>query len=541
MCGILGLVSNNVVPILLEGLKHLEYRGYDSSGLAVYSDKIYVEKKLGLFEENPFDFSASVGLAHTRWATHGKVSINNAHPHVDCNNKVALVHNGVIENWKELKQMLSNHKFKSQTDSEVVAHLIEENLDKGHFKAFEEAISKLNGSYAIVAMIEGFEGLFFAKMHSPLLLIPEKHAVVSDASAIVANKIIPLENGDYGYLDKNGFAIFSKGKPVLRNSISFLFKPKEVISNYPHYMLKEIHDQVSLFDSLPNLPDLDEIEGQVDIIGAGSSYHAAKYLELLLNSQGIRARSFLASEYKYSSDTLVSFTQSGETADVLRVLERFESKKITITNTLHSTAARLSDIVIPLNAGVEKSVAATKTFLAQLIVSAKWCGYEVEKLKPLVKELVNMDVRDISEYLFNRTSVFYVGRGYSYPIAMEGSLKLKEISYIFSEAYAGGELKHGTLSLIEKGVPVVALNPNDSTYSKMWGNIEEISSRGGEIIHITDGDSDFKLNLKIPSTEEPLYPILEVIPLQLIAYNVAVKKGHNPDKPRNLAKAVTVE
>ncbi len=548
MCGIVGYLGEEAGKNALKALRCLDYRGYDSAGIAIIKQgALKVFKTLGEVSLLKAEEGGSLAIAHTRWATHGAVSLANTHPHVDCKEKVAIVHNGIIENWDVLKAQLKGHHFVSQTDSEVIAHLIEEFLLKGAnpYEAFKKAVALLKGSYAILCIIEGFKGIFFAKNKTPLILAssPHAYALSSDCASLGGMSVFPLEDGMWGWVDKR-FNVFAGDKEIKPQFKELNGENREEgLGSWPHYMLKEIEEQKHICSQLPEakLPNFKSFK----VVGAGSSYHASLYLSSLLNLNGILAFPSLASEYALSppAECVIAFSQSGETADILEALSREKAHKIGITNALYSSLTRMCDEVIFMNAGWERAVAATKTFLAQLILSSKLAGVYEESLQEQISRALKVDVSKATDLIKDKSHVFYIGRGLCYPIALEGALKLKEIAYIAAEGYAGGELKHGPLSLVEEGKVVVAILSSQSPYyAKMVSNIKEAVARGGEVVAVSDAPLPFaSINLTLPKTRWELFPILATIPLQRLAYEVAVKRGLNPDKPRNLAKSVTVE
>jgi len=579
MCGIIGYIgSQKAAEILLEGLRRLEYRGYDSVGMAVLDEKIEVRKDKGTIDEvaENLDFISLKGntaIGHSRWATHGAPCKVNAHPHEDSEGNVVLVHNGVIENYKELKEELKNagHEFKSETDSEIIAHLIEESLKKDKpIYAVRKAISRLKGSYALAILIaKDRDKVYVARKGSPLILGVGQGEMfcASDIPAMLKHTktFVPLEDGDFGFIAKHGYEIFdvSSGEKIARKQITVDWNLEMAEKGgYPHFMLKEINDQrhfinETLATEVSDARKLIAGYNNVDIIACGTSYHAGMLLSYLLSMEGKRAQAFIASDYSFighpdKNTVVIAITQSGETADVLQAV-KFAKKKnakvLSITNTVGSSATRESDAVVYLNVGPEIGVAATKTFMAQLAVAYMLTvGKEkLEDVPEIIEKMIKTEneIKKIAYDLKDKHDVFFLGRGVNVPIAYEGSLKFKEISYIHSEAYPGGELKHGTLSLIVDGVPVVVLAPDDSSAPKMLGNLKETKARGAMVVSLTNNkeiasESDYVIGL--PKLENPLlYPFALVVPLQLLAYHISVIKGNNPDKPRNLAKSVTVE
>ncbi len=577
MCGIIGYVGpGKASQILTDGLKMLEYRGYDSVGVAVLNEgKLEVRKDKGMVEEvsSALAFTTmggNVGIGHTRWATHGAVCRENSHPHSDCTKKIVLAHNGVIENFSKLKSELSaTHKFASDTDSEVIAHLVEEYMKtQPLLKAFMRAVGRLEGSYAIALMSAGDteERLFLARKNSPLVIGVGKGEMfcASDIPAMLAytKTFVALEEGDMAVLSRHGYKVYSAdGSEASRKQITVDWGVEMAQKGgYPHFMLKEINDQKhfiseSLASDVTEAKKLIDRYDRIDIIAAGTSYHAGLMLAYLLQQQGRNAQAFIASDYQFITSPgektlVIGISQSGETADVLQALRHAQkSTKLAITNTVGSSITRLVDSTVFLNSGPEVGVAATKTFTSQLAVVYKLI-YGKERLAglpALVEKMLASEsqVKAIAQKLASKENVFFIARGRNVPIAYEASLKFKEITYIHSEAYPGGELKHGTLSLIMPGVPVIALAPKDETLQKLFGNIREAKARGGLIVSVTDDEevrTESDLSIPIPSGLDPiLYPFALIVPLQLLAYHVSVLKGINPDRPRNLAKSVTVE
>jgi glucosamine--fructose-6-phosphate aminotransferase (isomerizing) len=577
MCGIIGYVgSGRASHIITDGLKRLEYRGYDSVGIAIVrGGKAEIRKDKGMVEEvsTGLQFTkmdGNIGIGHTRWATHGAVCRENAHPHADCAENIILAHNGVIENYSKIKSSLAkNHKFASETDSEVVAHLIEENARKEPLlKAFIRSIGQLEGSYAIVAIssADKEERLFLARRNSPLVIGIGKGEMycASDIPALLkyTRTFVPLEEGDIAVITKTGYKVYSlTGGEVSRKQITVDWNIDTAQKGgFPHFMLKEIMDQKhfineSIATDVSKAKAMMDKYEKIDIIAAGTSYHAGLMLSYLLQEKGKTAQAYIASDYPFiakpdEKTLIVAISQSGETMDVLQALRYAKgSKKVAITNIVGSTITNLADEIVFLNAGPEVGVAATKTFTSQLAVIFKMV-HGKERLAGISKIIEKMqekekEIRPIAEKLASKENVFFIARGKNVPIAHEASLKFKEITYIHSEAYPGGELKHGTLSLITDGVPVIVLAPKDETLTKIFGNLKEAKSRGAMIISVTDDpevkkESEFCIEL--PEKLDPLlYPFALIVPMQLLAYHVSVLRGINPDRPRNLAKSVTVE
>lgn len=588
MCGIVGTISkndNDVVSDLLDGLEKLEYRGYDSAGIALVDNGDIkrcrtVGKLKNLKDKLKISpISGVIGIGHTRWATHGKATLENAHPMVT--KDVALVHNGIIENYKELKADLEQdgYSFTSQTDTEVVAVYLQRELDDGLTprEAFRKMLKTVKGTYAFLAIFKTRpDMLFCAKNKSPLAVGFGKDICVgSDASSISANctEIVYLNDGDYAEITKDGAKFFdndfSQTDKITQKVTDDLINSGK--GEYSHYMIKEIMEQPSairktlLRNEIP-VNFLDHAS-RILILACGTSYHAGlvgkywfeKYLKLPTYVE-------IASEYRYRSpviedNTLVLvITQSGETIDTLEAMEYVRKNNSTcklaaITNVANSAISRSADFVFHTEAGVEIGVASTKAFTAQLTVLAKLAfGKNPELLKQLQNLpqacenslLLKPEIDLIAEDIKDRANAIYLGRDNLYPIALEGALKLKEISYIHAEGFAAGEMKHGPIALIDDVVPVICLCPSGDIFDKMFSNIQVARARGKNMIVFTDliGSESFDKSVKkviLPSINQELYPILYSIPLQLLAYTVTVLKGEDVDKPRNLAKSVTVE
>ncbi len=615
MCGIIGYIgSRPVKTVLLEGLRRLEYRGYDSAGVVFFTDGgLFVERVKGKVLDLDERLSESgvrgraPGLGHTRWATHGEPSETNAHPHLDCTARVAVVHNGIIENYHALKERLTRkgHRFVSETDTEVIAHLVEEALEREGdlFKAVLSALSELEGAYALgVIFRDDPDRIVVARNQSPLVLgIGEDEVfLASDVPAILpwTRRVIYLEDGDVAVLERGGVSVFREdGTPVTREVHTVTWDASQAEKGgFPHFMLKEIYEQPeAVRDTFrgrldPELATVDLRDSGLDeeffrgvsrvfVVACGTSYHAGlvgKYLfEKWLR---IPVEVDLASEFRYreplvDEDTLAIFiSQSGETADTLaglRLAKGLSARILSICNVLGSTIARESHRVIYTHAGPEIGVASTKAFTSQLTVLVLLTVYlgrlfgrlPEDRAKDLCQELVELPelirrvieevhpvLKELSERYFKKEDFLYLGRNIMFPVALEGALKLKEISYIHAEGYAAGEMKHGPIALIEEEVPTVAIAPKNAgvVYEKMLSNIEEVRSRRGPVIAFgTEGDerlrklaTDF---VELPEVSWELSPILYTVPLQLLAYEIAVKRGCDVDQPRNLAKSVTVE
>ncbi len=610
MCGIIGAVAQrNVVPILLEGLRRLEYRGYDSAGLAMAVDGGLTRvRKPGRVAELEAEIKklkthGRLGIAHTRWATHGIPSELNAHPHVS-EESLAVVHNGIIENHEVLRQRLSEigYQFTSDTDTEVIVHLIHFYFrqEKDLFQATRKAVAELKGTYAIgVICAHEPNRLVCAREGSPLLIGVgiEEHFIASDVSALlpVTQKVVYLEEGDAADIGLLDFSIVDRcGKPVSRPvQISELSADRAELGSYRHYMQKEIFEQpralaetleeaLSYGDLNPKIfgAQASKMLGAVDsvtIIACGTSFHAALVARYWLESfAGIPCSAEVASEYRYRDSVpnpnalIVTISQSGETADTLAALKHAKSlghtHSLSICNTPESALVRESGLRFLTRAGPEIGVASTKAFTTQLtallllaLVLGKLRGRisaEQEKthlatlrhLPAMVNQVLLLEpqIELWAERVAFKQHALFLGRGLHYPIAMEGALKLKEISYIHAEAYPAGELKHGPLALVDSDMPVVAIAPNDALLEKLKSNLQEVRARGGELYVLADQDSQMQAQegvhlIKLPEHAGLLSPILHTIPLQLLAYHAALQKGTDVDKPRNLAKSVTVE
>src|SRR3989338_847525 len=614
MCGIIGYIGNSkAAPILIDALKRLEYRGYDSAGIStIDKNNIIVEKDIGKIDEkeekrkkekkiNFEKIEGNVGISHCRWATHGNVTKENAHPHLDCKGNISIVHNGIIENFSELKDMLikKGHKFSSLTDTEVIAHLIEDNYNRNIEEATRNALKQIEGSYALgVICAKEPDKLIAARNESPLIigLGKDENFIASDVPAILkyTHKVIYLENNEMAVLNKNKVAIKNINGETINKKVNEINWSPELAekSGYKHFMLKEIHEQprtitetlngriqngnINIKDEL-NLSD-EELQkiNRIIIAACGTSWHAALVGEFMLEELAkIPVEVEYASEFRYrnpivNENTLViAISQSGETADTLaaiREAKKRNAKVLSIVNAKGSSIARESDSVLYTYAGPEIGVASTKAFTSQLVVLYLLTLYIanfrntleneiisclVEKLRklPLQMEslLENKEIKKIADIYKDKHNALFLGRGINFPIALEGALKLKEVSYIHAEGYPAAEMKHGPIALIDKNMPVVVIATKDVyTYKKILGNIHEVKARSGIVIAIaTEGDEEAKkladYTIFIPKTLYILSSILTAIPLQLLAYYVATERGLDPDKPRNLSKSVTVE
>lgn len=609
MCGIVGYVGEKqAANFLIDGLTKLEYRGYDSAGIAVFDgEKINVAKSVGrlaALKEKIKNHTPEgvIGIGHTRWATHGRPSDVNSHPHTDCSGKFAVVHNGIIENFMSLKEELiaKGHKFVSETDTEVVAHLLED-VYKGDFlQAVNEVLNKIEGSYSLAFMCQDHpDTLICTKKDNPLVigLGEGENFIASDIPAIIAytRRTYIMNDGEIAVVKKDSIWVTDrKGNPITKKVFEVNWNAEAAEKGgYEHFMLKEIHEQPKavrdtisprinkentqvVLDELKWTKEYVENFNKIYIVACGTAYHAGLvgkyYIEKLAR---IPVEIDIASEFRYRDPIIdehtltIVISQSGETSDTLAALKeskRLGAKTLAITNVVGSSIAREADQVMYTWAGPEIAVASTKAYTTQLVTMFLFAMYvsglkgtlTAERTHELLTQLrllpdeIGRTLEDVEpiktfakHYAFNN-DVFYIGRSLDYNVALEGSLKLKEISYIHAEAYAAGELKHGTLALIESGVPVIALATQKSVYEKTLSNIKEVKARDAVIIGIASED-DNELEkyvdhiIKVPATDELLIPLLTVVPLQLLAYYAAITRGCDVDKPRNLAKSVTVE
>ena len=591
MCSIIGYNGQLVkaAPLLVDSLKKMEYRGYDSVGIATINNgKIMISKGVGKVAEvdKALEFTklpGHIGIGHTRWATHGGVSDKNAHPHFSCSSDIAVVHNGIIENYQELKEQLSNegHIFKSQTDSEVIPHLLEKyckKFDNEYNKALIETCKSLRGSFAFVAIFKN-SLICGARFDEPLIIGIGSRSLFlsSDVLGFLkhTDKAIFLDNGDIVTIENGKYRIFDiNNKKVLRpiTQVAWELGSTEK-GKFAHHTIKEIHEQPSiLFSSIYKNNDFQKFcqilksSSNVYITGSGTSYHSgllAKYL--LTKFAKIKSEVIMASEFHYFADslesdsTIIAISQSGETADVLHAVKKAKengSKILSIVNVTTSSLARISDSALYLNCGPEIGVAATKSFTAQLMIlynivnllSNNQLSLDEINQKKLVEKVENTlkldnQIKSLVADLDNEIKDIYIlGRSIHYPIALEGSLKIKELAYIHAEGIAAGEIKHGPLALIDSRSLVIVINPFDSTYQDIISSAHEIKSRGAKIIGISNKKNDmYDYHIEIPEIMADLYPILEDIPLQLMAYYLSLKMHIDPDYPRNLAKSVTVK
>lgn len=578
MCGIVGYIGyRQAAPVLLNGLKQLEYRGYDSYGIATRSEEIIVHKKKGKVSDQSPDSLAlqgTGGIGHTRWATHGIPSDINAHPHMDCTNRIAVVHNGIIENYSSLKRNLIDrgHTFRSDTDTEVIPHLLEEVYEGDLLLAMERIVPHLEGSFAILA-ISKEDRLVAARNQSPLVLGigDNEYFAASDITPLLeyTNRVIYLEDGDLAEIRADGYAIYRGITRVDRAVHEIHWTPDTVQKGgFPHFMLKEIYEQPDIisravhFLTDETIPESLRKARSMTVVACGSSYHAGFIFQYLIESVcGIPVRLELGSEYKYnpllSTGVIIGISQSGETADTLSAIKKGNCSNvptIAITNVLNSTITRYADATILMQAGPEISVAATKTFIAQLgvlmqiinLLSGRVCDEILSHAGFAIEKVLLLDLGDAVNLCSAAEHIFYVGRGPFYPVMMEGALKMKEISYIHAESYAAGEIKHGPFSLLSASTPVVATCLPGPAYAVMLGNLKEMKARGTPIIAIgVEGDTELLELSDVFIQLEPGHQYLQILGstviLQLLAYHTAARLGREIDKPRNLAKSVTVE
>jgi glucosamine--fructose-6-phosphate aminotransferase (isomerizing) len=611
MCGIIGYVGDrDVVPVLIGGLKKLEYRGYDSAGIAVIGgngvEVVRAEGKLSNLEAKlgEHDLKGSFGMGHTRWATHGKPNENNAHPHRDCTGQVVVIHNGIIENFLPIKQRLQTlgHEFKTETDTEVVAHLIEEHLKGGakFVDAVRSTLKEIEGHYALV-MIDGKEpGTIVAAKYGPPLVIglgENENLIASDVAPLLAytRNIIYLEDGEYAVADQKSVHVFDRDDKAVDRP------PKKILwdavaaekEGYRHYMLKEIHEQpravrdtftgrmfeesgeVYFNDLQLTAAEWAKFE-RVHIVACGTSWHSALVGKFLLEEAArIPIEVDYGSEYRYRNPIVdgktlvIGVTQSGETADTIAAMQEAQKrggKLIAICNVIGAAATRMSEGVIYTNAGPEIGVASTKAFTTQLTAfyllslyvrqlrgenrdDIRRAMHEMRMIPHKIEDILAKQEKRIEKLAHkyqNAQDFLFLGRGVHYPIALEGALKLKEISYIHAEGYPAGEMKHGPIALIDENMPVVAIATRTAVYEKVVSNLQEVKARDGKLIVICDEGDEAMKNLadeviEVPATIEALQPILTVVPTQLLAYSIALRRGCDVDQPRNLAKSVTVE
>lgn len=595
MCGIVGCVlkEKKAAPILLDSISKLEYRGYDSVGIATAVDrKINLKKDAGKIKEvdkklDLKDMEGSFGIAHVRWATHGDPNKTNSHPHLNMDRTIAVVHNGIIENSAEIKEELigEGYKFKSETDTEVIPHLLDKYMKTGLDleNALRKVLDVIHGSYAIAAICVDEPGRVVAtRKDSPLIvgIGHDEYFVASDYPAILkyARDIIFPEQGEIVVLNPDGVTVKDEYDNVINKEVTTINWSPEMAEKggYDHFMIKEINEQDTAIQNTltqrENVQQIvDELKGDINrvvFVACGTSYHASLIGKYLIEPlAGIPTEVLLASEFKYSARTLdektlvIFISQSGETADTLKALDiaNETSKTLAIVNVVGSSMTRRAQYVIQTQAGPEIGVAATKTYVSQLTAIYLFAGLlagdeellsKLEKVPDYINEILKDSdvIKQLSVKYRYAKDFFYLGRGYAYPTALEGALKLKEITYIHGEGYAAGELKHGPLALIDKGIPVVVLLPPGENLEKTMSNLEEVRARGADVLAIgarkdkeqfTHAKDIFLIN---DDVDEIIAPLVYIVPLQLLSYYVAIsKEGVDPDKPKNLAKCVTVE
>lgn len=591
MCSIIGYSGKLVsaAPLLVESLKKMEYRGYDSVGIATLNDgNILVSKGVGKVAEvdkeiNLNKLPGQIGIGHTRWATHGGVNDKNAHPHYSCSSNIAVVHNGIIENYQELKSELTRdgHVFKSQTDSEVIAHLLEKYYKESDSNVKETMMKTcrvLKGSFAFVAIFDN--GIITgARFDEPLIIGISENALFLSSDVLgflkYTDKSVFLDNGDIVVIDNNSYRIFDINERIVNRPITQVAWElgSTEKGKYAHHTIKEIHEQsLTLlkpfqdFNNFKNFCEFLKNSSNVYITGSGTSYNSGLLGKQLLSKFAkIKTEVIMSSEFQYSSDSLeansvvIAISQSGETADVLHSVKKAKengAKILSIVNVPTSSLARMSDSILTLNCGPEIGVAATKSFMGQLMIIYKIVNIlsrgqmpfdEINQKDLLMKVRKVLNLDDVIQKLVssldtNIKDIYILGRSIHYPIALEGSLKIKELAYIHAEGIAAGELKHGPLALIDKESVVVVLNPTDETYQDVISSSNEIKSRGAYIIGISNKKNEvYDRFVELPEVDSYLYPILEIIPLQLMSYYLALQKQVDPDYPRNLAKSVTVK
>jgi len=599
MCGIIGYVGeSDALPIVASGLKNLEYRGYDSAGVALSANGgLDVFKSEGEIDDLtlPDSHSATCGIGHTRWSTHGEPSDANSHPHTDCSGDIAVVHNGIIDNYEALKAELADHEFTSETDTEVVPHLLEEAYDGDDLVgAVEDVVARLDGSFALAVTAAGHDGIVAARRDSPLVLGfgDDGNFVASDVTAFLEHTrdVAFLEDGDVAALTGDSATVRRDGERVERERQTVDWEADSAEkAGYEHYMLKEIHEQPQALRQTIS-GRLDVVNGDVDleldlpeqylrsveeiqIVACGTSYHAGLYARRLLEEHAdVRASVEVASEYEFTGGRdpwrtlVVAVSQSGETADTLRAMRAASAagaRTLALTNTVGSTAAREADDVVYIRAGPEIGVAATKTFAAQVTtlalltveigrtrgaLSGDRASTLLENVRGLpgaIQQVLDADddIREVAREYADSDAFFFIGRKLGMPVSLEGALKLKEISYRHAEGFAGGELKHGTLALVTEDTPVLAVLTDGANADETLRNVKEVESRGAPVIGASsmDGAESFlDASFSVPALGD-LEPLVANVALQLFAYHVADSLGRNIDKPRNLAKSVTVE
>ena len=588
MCGITGYIGEkDAAPVLLQALKRMEYRGYDSAGIStIHKDNVTIKKDIGRIDaiNEKIELGKAkgkIGVAHTRWATHGGVTKENAHPHLSCKQKIVVVHNGIIENYRQLfKELSDNHEIKSETDSEVISHLIEEeyNKEKDPLKTLQNVSKKLNGSFALVVIFsDKKDEIYGVRKYAPLIvgIGEQENFISSDIVSFIdyTDNVIFLEDKEIVRVTSNSIEIINfDGDKISRDKTHVAWEAADVSKEeFSHHTIKEIHEQSSTVQNALNQDD-EEFEGfvkeltsgkNVFITGSGSSFHIALiFRKMLTKFIDSPVQAFLSSESEEYIESmndnaiLIPISQSGETADLLEVIRNVKDKRVTVLsiyNTVGSSLSRVSDFSLNLNCGPEIGVAATKSFTSQLAIvykiifklgNVKNGNEQIIELSNKIKDIVSKEktLQEIIELLNESNDVYFLGRAIHHPIALEGALKLKELAYIHAEGMAAGEIKHGTLALVEEGTPAIIINPKDESYNDTINNATEMKARGAKIIGISSEDNEvYDYWIEIPKVENMLYPLIELVPLQLLAYYTAIRRKNNPDYPRNLAKSVTVK
>ena len=584
MCSIIGYYGKNLAaPILVKGLEKMEYRGYDSVGVATKSEnEILVKKGVGrVIQVNSAihldDLPGMTGIGHTRWATHGKVTDTNAHPHSSNSGKIAIVHNGIIENFEELKDELisSGYNFKSDTDTEVIANLIQKNFDQTSDikQAIIKTVSQLKGHYAFVVIFEDGT-LAAARFHEPLIVGVGKNSyyLSSDVLGFIdrTDDAIYIDNEDFVLVNETGLNTYNFDGTQVKHQITKVSKEFADVykGDYAHFTLKEISEQPDTIMRAGSDEQIDEMVKHIRdsktlyITGSGTSYNSSRIAKYLMSTHAkLKIEPIISSELQFAPDsiekdsTLIAMSQSGESADVLeavKIARQSNAKILSIVNHLNSSLSQESDVVIGLNCGPEIGVAATKSFTSQLAIlykiTNKLCDgcmkLDWDNVSKSISETLenHSKIQELAKILKNVSDIYVLGRGIHFPIAKEAALKLKELTYIHAEGIPGGELKHGPLALMDENVFVIIINPNDSTYTDTINSANEIKARGAKIIGISDKESDvYDYWIQAPKIDESFYPLVEIIPIQLLAYYAALEKDTDPDYPRNLAKSVTVK
>ena len=584
MCSIIGYYGKNLAaPILVKGLEKMEYRGYDSVGVATKSEnEILVKKGVGrVIQVNSAihldDLPGMTGIGHTRWATHGKVTDTNAHPHSSNSGKIAIVHNGIIENFEELKDELisSGYNFKSDTDTEVIANLIQKNFDQTSDikQAIIKTVSQLKGHYAFVVIFEDGT-LAAARFHEPLIVGVgiNSYYLSSDVLGFIdrTDDAIYIDNEDFVIVNNSGLEIHNFDGTRVKHQITKVSKEFADVykGDYAHFTLKEISEQPDTIMRAGSDEQIDEMVKHIRdsktlyITGSGTSYNSSRIAKYLMSTHAkLKIEPIISSELQFAPDsieknsTLIAMSQSGESADVLeavKIARQSNAKILSIVNHLNSSLSQESDVVIGLNCGPEIGVAATKSFTSQLAIlykiTNKLCDgcmkLDWDNVSKSISETLenHSKIQELAKILKNVSDIYVLGRGIHFPIAKEAALKLKELTYIHAEGIPGGELKHGPLALMDENVFVIIINPNDSTYTDTINSANEIKARGAKIIGISDKESDvYDYWIQAPKIDESFYPLVEIIPIQLLAYYAALEKDTDPDYPRNLAKSVTVK